>query len=222
MNTHALILAGHSLSALPSGALWWAEESVLVVSDLHLGKSERMARRGGALLPPYETAETLSRLADDVAATAPDTVICLGDSFDDCAAADALEPAHLDQLAALMAGRVWVWIEGNHDPGPLSLGGVHMRHWPRHGLVLRHIAEGGAGEVSGHYHPKAGLPGRRKRACFLTDGERLILPAYGAYTGGMDAADVVALVGLDCPAQAVLAGPTMVRLPVAGATRSIA
>lgn len=188
----------------------------MVVSDLHLGKSERIARRGGALLPPYETAETLARLADDIAALRPIHVVCLGDSFDDSAAAEALGSAHVSALSALMAGRDWTWIEGNHDPGPLDLGGQHRRELKLKGLVLRHIAEPSehGAEISGHYHPKAGLPGRRGRPCFLTDRRRVILPAYGAYTGGLQAQDVAEMVGLGRPALAILAGPTMTCLPI--------
>jgi hypothetical protein len=91
------------------------------VSDLHIGKAERAARRGGPMLPPYEGIDTLLRLSADIADTAPKTVVCLGDSFDDAAAADALDEVTAAHLTPLMAGRAWVWIEGNHDPGPLGL-----------------------------------------------------------------------------------------------------
>lgn len=217
MNT--LHLGSLTLTALPSGGLWWPDQSVLCVSDLHLGKSERMARRGGSLLPPYETAETLDHLAADLDATAARTVICLGDSFDDLAAAASLaEPQRLT-LLALMAGRDWIWIEGNHDPGPVDLGGRHLRTVSLSGLAFRHVtALGSAGpEVSGHYHPKAAPRGRGGRPCFLGDGMRLILPAYGRYTGGMPAAEVARRVGLGAPCVALLAGRTMVRLPITAA-----
>lgn len=216
MNTYALHFGPAALTLCPSGAMWWAEMGLLVVSDLHLGKSERMARRGGALLPPYETEETLARLRDDIAETEPKTVICLGDSFDDCRAADALAPDHTKTLAALMAGRDWVWIEGNHDPGPLDVGGRHAARVSFGDLVFRHIAGGPEPfEVSGHYHPKASVRGRGGRACFLTDGARLILPAYGAYTGGMAASEVARLAGLRQGTRAILTGRTMVPLPIA-------
>lgn len=215
-----LSLAGVSLTALPSGALWWQSQSLLVVSDLHLGKAERMARRGAGLFPPYETDETLARLADDISVTSPARVICLGDSFDDLAAARRLPDSARLRLSSLMAGRDWIWIEGNHDPGPVELGGRHLADFEEAGLVFRHIAEreAGPGEVSGHYHPKARVAGKGRsvtRPCFLSDGGRLILPAYGAYTGGMPAGDVAVRAGLATPAVALLAGPTMVRLPVA-------
>ncbi|MEL6211584.1 MAG: metallophosphoesterase, partial [Pseudomonadota bacterium] len=112
MNTVSLTLGGATLTATASGALYWPGEDMLVVSDLHLGKAERMARRGGGLLPPYDTEETLARLAADLEAWAPTRVICLGDSFDDRAAAVALDARHRLTLTAMMAGRDWVWIAG--------------------------------------------------------------------------------------------------------------
>ena len=189
MNGHALTFAGHALTALPSGALYWADERLLCVSDLHLGKSDRIARREGRLLPPYETGATLDRLSADIAATNPKTVICLGDSFDDLMAAEAIDQTARDDLARLMAGRRWIWIEGNHDPGPVDLGGSHRAEVRVRGLIFRHIAQPGqTHEVSGHYHPKARITARGRnlcRRCFLIDDARIILPAYGTYTGGL-------------------------------------
>lgn len=187
MNTVEFELCGTALVARPSGALWDPAERALTVSDLHLCKSDRIARRGGTLLPPYETRETLDRLAEDIAATNPQTVICLGDSFDDLQAAEALDEDCRLLLTALQAGRNWIWIEGNHDPGPVDLGGTHLAETRRGPLTYRHIAQPGAmAEVSGHYHPKLSLPGAgAARACFAFDDRRLILPAYGAYTGGL-------------------------------------
>ncbi|MGB3315772.1 MAG: ligase-associated DNA damage response endonuclease PdeM [Albidovulum sp.] len=184
MNGHGFSLRGAALTALPSGALWWPSEGCLTVSDLHLGRSERYARRAGALLPPYEVEETLTRLDADIAATRAGMVICLGDTFDDLQAAE-LGEAHALWLARLMAGRRWVWIEGNHDPGPVGLGGEHRAELALGPLTFRHIAlAGSTGEVSGHYHPKARIAGQAQR-CFLADTQRLILPAYGTYTGGL-------------------------------------
>ncbi|RED18699.1 ligase-associated DNA damage response endonuclease PdeM [Pontivivens insulae] len=182
------------LDALESGALYWAAERLLCVSDLHLGKSERIARRGGALLPPYDTRETLDRLSAEIARHDPATVICLGDSFDDLDALDRLAEAARRHLLTLMAGRRWIWIEGNHDPGPTDLGGEHLFEASINSLTFRHVAEPGTppGEVSGHYHPKASLTLRGRRvssACFLSDATRLILPAFGAYTGGLKVSD---------------------------------
>ncbi|WP_136634698.1 ligase-associated DNA damage response endonuclease PdeM [Pseudooceanicola onchidii] len=205
---------GASLEARPSGALWWAARDMLVVSDLHLGKSERMARLGGAVLPPYETLETLERLEADLEATGARVVVCLGDSFDDAAAARGLPEDVVTRLMRMQAGRDWVWIEGNHDPGPVSLGGAHLAEMEVGPLVLRHIAEDGAqGEVSGHYHPKVRIAGASRR-CFLVDDRRLILPAYGTYTGGLRSRDP-ALAGLMGPrALAILTGPVARAMPM--------
>ncbi|MEM7723396.1 MAG: ligase-associated DNA damage response endonuclease PdeM [Pseudomonadota bacterium] len=189
MNGLPLSFRDQALHVLPSGALWWPEEGLLCVSDLHLGKSERVARRTGAMLPPYETRETLTRLGSDITQTGAAEIICLGDSFDDLVAARDLEAGGIDMLSALMAGRRWIWIEGNHDPGPVEIGGTHLAEVARRGLTFRHIAvPGAAGEVSGHYHPKARLRARGRmlsRRCILVDGDRIILPAYGTYTGGL-------------------------------------
>ncbi|MDA8586955.1 ligase-associated DNA damage response endonuclease PdeM [Rhodobacteraceae bacterium] len=187
MNALDFPFCGETLTALPSGALHWAARGMLVVSDLHLGKSERIARRGGTLLPPYDSEETLTRLTEDIRSLSPGTVLCLGDSFDDLLAADALTEGHRSLIASLQAGRRWLWLEGNHDPGPVDLGGTHLAELVDGTLTFRHIAEASTqpGEVSGHYHPKARMR-RASLPCFLTDGKRLILPAYGAYTGGLD------------------------------------
>ncbi|MFD1913129.1 ligase-associated DNA damage response endonuclease PdeM [Halodurantibacterium flavum] len=206
--------SGTTLTALPSGALWWAERRLLCVADLHLGKSERLARRGGALLPPYEVQETLTRLQADIEGLGPATVICLGDSFDDDAAATGLPEGALAWIARLQAGRRWVWIAGNHDPAPLTLAGTHLGELQEGPLRFRHIAAPGAcGEVSGHYHPKARLAGKA-RACFLFDASRVILPAYGAYTGGLwcDGPELASLMGAE--ARAILRGPRLHMIPM--------
>jgi len=211
-------LAGAQLVARAAGTLWWAEARLLCVSDLHLGKSERIARRGGTLLPPYETVDTLARLDAEIAALNPGIVICLGDSFDDLRAADLPEAEAL-WLARLMAGRRWIWIAGNHDPGPVGLGGAHLAEWAEGPLVFRHIAVPGApaGEVSGHYHPKARVTAQGQslsRPCFLIDGVRAILPAFGTYTGGLVTTDpaLEALMARD--AVAVLTGRRAICLPM--------
>ena len=213
-----ITLHAATLRALPSGGLHWPDQGLLVVSDLHLGKSERLARRGGSLLPPYETDETLAKLDADLDATGAARVICLGDSFDDLQAADALAEKHRLWLARMMAGRDWTWIEGNHDAGPVEIGGTHRAEWSLGPLTFRHIAQAGArgtegGEVSGHYHPKARIGGRA-RACFLIDRDRLILPAYGHYTGGLDCADgaLQALMGPE--ARVILIGPRTIMAPM--------
>ncbi len=187
MNGQSIHFSGETLELLPSGAIYWPSNDMLVVSDLHLGKSERQARLGGTLLPPYETTDTLTRLSADIDRTRARNVLCLGDSFDDVVAAASLEDSHRATIAALQAGRHWIWVEGNHDPGPTDLGGSHLaecRHVP---LVFRHIARtpSEAGEISGHYHPKARVRSA-SRPCFLVDSKRLMLPAYGCYTGGLN------------------------------------
>ena len=201
------------LIALPSGALHWPDQSLLTVSDLHFGKSERLARRGGSLLPPYETRATLTRLDADLEATKAKNVICLGDSFDDLAAASEMEVSDRLWLTRLMAGRVWTWIEGNHDVGPVNLGGTHQAELRLNGVTFRHVATPEAYEISGHYHPKARLPGRIA-PCFLIDNARVILPAYGAYTGGLysDHPDLQALMQLR--ALAVLTGTKCLARPM--------
>ena len=215
MNSVSFSLAGEPLEAFASGALHWPTERMLIVSDLHLGKSERIARRGGALLPPYDTAETLERLQSDIQALRPQTVLCLGDSFDDLAAAEAIDDVCRATLLRLQAGRNWLWVEGNHDPGPVDLGGSHVDKVRRRNLVFRHIAipDECGGEVSGHYHPKARLRGTR-RPCFLTDGTRLIMPAYGAYTGGLDWTTPVLRGLLSDQATAFLTGRKVLTVPV--------
>jgi DNA ligase-associated metallophosphoesterase len=215
MNSVTLVFNGEELTARATGALFWRTESLLVVSDLHLGKSERMARRGGALLPPYETLETLDRLAADLAETRARTVICLGDSFDDLAAGAALGPEHRDTIQRLQAGRRWVWIEGNHDPAPLDFGGTHLAELRLGALTFRHIADHAArpGEVSGHYHPKARMRAAR-RPCFMVDARRMILPAYGCYTGGLDWTTPVLRDLFDDKAIAYLTGPRILAVPV--------
>ncbi len=189
MTCHTIMLAGAVLSALPSGALWWPDARLLCVSDLHIGKATRAARFGGTMLPPYETEDTLARLGADLDATRPARVICLGDSFDHGDAAEDLAEAHRLRLAEMMAGRDWTWISGNHDPVPMGMGGRDRAQVTLGPLTFRHIADRGArGEVSGHYHPKARLGGQA-RPCFLACEDRLILPAYGTYTGGLACED---------------------------------
>jgi len=206
-------LCGARLTALATGALWWAEPAALVVSDLHLGRSERIARQAGGLLPPYEVTDTLMRLDRDIALTDPRLVICLGDTFDDPLAA-RLAPDHGDWLARLMAGRRWVWIAGNHDPGPLHVGGEHRAELTLGPLTFRHIAEPDAtGEISGHYHPKIRLAGQSCR-CFLADARRLILPAYGTFTGGLDWSDPAFRDLFTHPVRAILTGKTARAVPL--------
>lgn len=218
MNKIDFSLAGRAFAALPSGALWWPDQSLLCVSDLHLGKSERVARRSGTILPPYETRDTLTRLAEDLETTKADTVICLGDSFDDLDAARALgEPERL-WIAKLQAGRRWIWIEGNHDPGPIELGGAHLADFWIGALTFRHIADPrGRCEVSGHYHPKARIVAKGRsitRPAFLVDQKRVILPAYGTYTGGLRSCEPPLTDLMSRDAVAILTGSKLHAVPM--------
>jgi len=217
VNKPQILLAGETLLPLPSGALWWPERRLLAVSDLHLGRSERTAREGGSLLPPYETRDTLDRLEAVIAETGPREVVLLGDSFDDMAALAALRETVVERLTGMAWGRRWIWIAGNHDPGPLELPGTYLGELDAGPLVFRHIALPGAvGEVSGHYHPKIRLRLRGShiaRPCFLADTNRVILPAFGTYTGGLDVHDS-AFDGLFGPeARAYLTGRSVTVLP---------
>lgn len=218
MNMYDFIFAGAALQALGSGALHWPDERLLVVSDLHLGKSERIARRSRQLLPPYETADTLTKLETAIATCAPKTVICLGDSFDDLEAGHSLPEDHRLWLTRLMAGRKWIWIEGNHDPGPLEFGGTHKTEVTYGPLTFRHIAQPDAkGEVSGHYHPKTSLHLRGRtvtRPSFLVDEARLILPAFGTYTGGLRSNAEVLTKLMRPKAYAILTGPCPLAAPM--------
>ena len=193
MSGYEFSLAGVKLLATPSGALYLPEDGIVVVSDLHLGKANRIARREGRLTPPYETKETPTRLADVLTQFSPRVVICLGDSFDDLEALDALNDEDHQTLAVMMSGRRWIWIEGNHDAGPVNIGGTHLAEFEMGPLHFRHIAIAGAsGEVSGHYHPKSSVKlkaGTLSRPCFLLDENRIILPAFGSYTGGLRSTD---------------------------------
>lgn len=215
MTDHHFTLRETPVVAMPSGALWLPKARALCVSDLHLGKSGRIARRSGTMLPPYETIETLSRLANDIARMSPKSVICLGDSFDDIDAAADLSHDATATIAQMQAGRNWVWIEGNHDPGPVNIGGAHLAELSLAGLHFRHIATDNTPEVSGHYHPKFGLAGTGPaRACFLYDDERLMMPAYGTYTGGLHATDPAIRDLFGSNPIAVLTGRKTIALPV--------
>ncbi|MTH62761.1 ligase-associated DNA damage response endonuclease PdeM [Paracoccus shanxieyensis] len=208
---------GLRLEARGSGALWWPEGRWLIVADLHFGKSERMARRGGSLLPPYEGQATLDRLEAEIAELHPTTIISLGDGFDDLAAVQALDGMVAARLVALARHCDWVWIGGNHDPGaPLGMPGRALDSLHLGPVALRHEAGQGP-DISGHYHPAVRLAGERRRA-FLLGAEHLILPAFGAYTGGL-ICDDPALVALVPRGLAIACGPRPVVMPLGIATR---
>jgi DNA ligase-associated metallophosphoesterase len=187
--------AGERLQALPEGALHWPARRLLAVADLHLEKGSSYAVAARKLLPRHDTRQTLAMLAALVATCAPRIVVCLGDSFHDGEAAERLPTEERRQLEDLTRRAHFVWIAGNHDPGPPPDGWGEVAEEINEGpLVFRHEAQFGPadGEISGHFHPVAALTVRGRglrRRCFLTDGRRLILPAFGTYAGGLNALD---------------------------------
>jgi DNA ligase-associated metallophosphoesterase len=176
-----------------SGALFWQEQRLLVVSDLHLEKGSSFATRG-VLLPPYDTVATLGRLAAVIARHDPRLVIALGDSFHDRTAHARLTAPDREALTAMQARRDWIWISGNHDPAlPRDLGGVVATEVAIGPITFRHEPTGAIGEIAGHLHPKARVPTRGRsveRRCFASDGERAVMPAFGAYAGGLSIRDL--------------------------------
>jgi DNA ligase-associated metallophosphoesterase len=185
-------VAGITLIADLSGVLVWEEQKLLVVADLHLEKGSSFAARG-VLLPPYDTVATLGRLAAVIARHDPRMVIALGDSFHDRDAHARLSKADRDALTALQARRDWIWISGNHDPAlPSDLGGLVASEVAIGEVTFRHEPTGVCGEVAGHLHPKARVATRGggvERRCFVCDGERAVMPAFGAYSGGLSIRD---------------------------------
>jgi hypothetical protein len=186
-----MAIAGVTLIADYSGALDWPREGVLVVADLHLEKGSSYAARG-VLLPPYDTAATFARLAAVIARYAPRAVIALGDSFHDGNGHARMVETDRAMLRLLQHRRDWFWIAGNHDPAPPgSLGGSAAATLALGALTFRHEPASGAtdGEIAGHLHPVARIAGRGRtvsRRCFASDGRRLVMPAFGAYTGGLN------------------------------------
>lgn len=185
--------AGQSWIALPQGALYWRERAALIVADLHFEKASAYAMRG-QMLPPYDSRATLDVLEALVDAMAPREIWCLGDSFHDMAAAARMTDDDRARIARLTARCRWVWITGNHDPLPTpDLGGETMQEARIDDVTFRHEARPGeAGwEISGHFHPKWRLSLRGRlvsRRCFVLGARKLIMPAFGSLTGGLDAA----------------------------------
>jgi DNA ligase-associated metallophosphoesterase len=185
--------AGERLMLDPAGALVWPAAGMLVVADLHLEKGSSFAHRG-SLLPPWDTKVTLDRLALLLRRWKPRTVVALGDSFHDADGSGRLPHDEVARLASIAASVQFVWVQGNHDPSPpAGIGGEWVESFATGSLTFRHEALARAsGEISGHYHPKATIPARAgsvTRACFVTDARRVLLPAFGAYTGGLDVRD---------------------------------
>ncbi|GAB4066207.1 ligase-associated DNA damage response endonuclease PdeM [Ancylobacter sonchi] len=197
-----IALAGAELRLDPAGGLFWPAERMLIVADLHLEKGSSFAARGIAL-PPYDSRATLMLLAAMVERWRPRAVVSLGDTLHDRRAGSRLGPAERDLLARIGHGREMLWIAGNHDPDVVpELGGVHLPELAVGGLVLRHEPRAGAvREIAGHLHPVARVVRRGRavrRRCFATDGRRLVMPALGAYAGGLNVRDRV-LAGLFAP-----------------------
>ncbi len=199
---HEIAVAGAALVGDPAGALYWPEERLLAVADLHLEKGSAFASRG-VLLPPYDTTATLARLAKLVEHYRPRVVIALGDSFHDGGGPARMPDVSRAALSALQRGRDWLWLAGNHDPDPpqgcggevaaeLAIGSLTFRHEPS-----PHRADG---EIAGHLHPSARVAQRGRgvaRRCFAANANRMVMPAFGAYAGGLNIRDraFVALFG---------------------------
>jgi DNA ligase-associated metallophosphoesterase len=193
MTAAPLHIAGERLMLDPAGHVAWPAQRLLAVSDLHLEKGSHFAARG-AMLPPYDTRETLERLARVLRRWRPQRLVLLGDSFHDSDGSARLSAGDAAALLRLLAGLEVVWVLGNHDPAPpRGLPGIAVAEWKLERLTFRHVAQAGAtGELSGHFHPKATMPTRAggvTRPCFLADARRVLLPAFGAYTGGLDITD---------------------------------
>jgi len=187
-------LQGACLIADPSGALWWPEQRVLAVADLHLEKASAFAS-GGVLLPPYDSQATLARLAAVLERRQPSHVLALGDTFHDTGGPNRLSPEVASRLRALVAAcSRWTWLHGNHDPEPIAgFGGESLPEFRIGPLVFRHEPRpGSGGEIAGHLHPKVSIATRGRRIsvrCFVTDGYQSVLPAFGTLTGGLNIRD---------------------------------
>jgi DNA ligase-associated metallophosphoesterase len=194
MTAAPIHLAGERLMLDPMGALFWPAQRLLVVSDLHLEKGSSFARQG-MLLPPWDTHTTIDRLSLLLRRWSPATVLALGDSFHDPQAATRLPHSEQQRLRAMTQATNFIWVQGNHDPAaPDGLPGTCVTAHTEGKLTFRHeaIATAAQGEIVGHHHPKATIPARTgtvTRPCFVFDGRRLMLPAFGAYTGGLDVRD---------------------------------
>lgn len=182
-------IAGAELVVDPAGILWWPAERLLAVADLHFEKASSFARHG-ALLPPFDTAATLARLCEAIMRYRPRTVLALGDSFHDGDGPQRLGDTDREAIAALQQSRDWVWVAGNHDPDPaVGIGGVFTPELSIGAVTFRHQPRGQAGEIAGHLHPMARISARGRsvsRKCFAIDTERMVMPAFGAFTGGLN------------------------------------
>jgi DNA ligase-associated metallophosphoesterase len=213
--------SGHELMALPQGALFWPARRALLVADLHLEKASWFARLG-QMLPPYDSMATLSDLSVIAASTGAREIWCLGDSFHDASGCDRLPAQARALLTALTASTRWTWITGNHDPGFADhCGGSIVEEAEVDGLILRHQADPADArpELSGHFHPKLRITHRGRqvsRRCFVATETKLILPAFGSLTGGLDAhhPEIVRAVGTGAQAL-VPVQDRLLRFPIA-------
>jgi hypothetical protein len=193
-NDHPVSISGRAFRADYSGALYWPGESALIVADLHLEKGSALAARG-TMLPPYDTRATLEKLALAIDRYDPTTVIALGDSFHDSHGPSRLLPEDRETLRMIQEGREWIWVTGNHDPDiPRRLGGNVLGELIVSGLSLRHAPRSGriGHEIAGHLHPAAKVSIHGcviRRPCFVGNGLRLVLPAFGTYAGGLNVLD---------------------------------
>jgi DNA ligase-associated metallophosphoesterase len=194
LRAHVLV-SGHEMRPLAAGALYWEAEDTLLVADLHLEKGAAFAALG-MLIPPYDTRTTLQRLGKVIREVEPSRVVALGDSFHRSELAENLAAEDLKLLTRLQQGREWYWICGNHDPFlPPCVGGTVCTTLTICGVTLRHEPSGNelSREIAGHLHPVARIARRGaviRRRCFATDGNRLVMPAFGAYAGGLNVLDV--------------------------------
>ena len=195
MSAAPIHVAGERLMLDPAGALLWPEHGLMAVSDLHLEKGTAFARQG-MLLPPWDTRATLDRLALLLRRYRPRIVVALGDSFHDRGGAARLPAAEIARITTMTGAMRFVWVLGNHDPQPAGqLGGDWVDEFSLGALIFRHqsnatvVRADSPGEICGHHHPKAAIAvrgGTQSRACFVADARRVMLPAFGAYTGGLD------------------------------------
>jgi len=188
-----LSVCGEQLQALSEAAIYWPARDMLIVADLHFEKGSAYAARG-VHLPPYDTSATLSRLEALITRLKPTKVIALGDSFHDGDAKSRIAPGDAARIRSLTSATAWTWITGNHDPSPDGFGGTIVPELRVSALTFRHEPEPApaTGEIAGHLHPCAvvRVRGRRlRRSCFASDSTRAILPAFGAYTGGLNVCD---------------------------------
>lgn len=184
-------VGGAALVADCEGALYWPQERLLAVADLHLEKGSGFAARG-SLLPPYDTHDTLARLSRLIERYAPSAVVALGDNFHDQGGGDRIDSADRASLSAMQRGREWIWIAGNHDPEPMQgIDGAHAEVLKVGPITFRHEPSGddAVGEIGGHLHPVAVVVARGRgvrRRCFISNGRRMVMPAFGAYAGGLN------------------------------------